>query len=188
MQKSYFWDGLLQKTFYFIENGLSRWTTPTTMQEQGQLFEHMAREDRSHRYLLANGFLTFFSSVSPDHRGTRIIYNPEAPDTCYLLFLMPRKDYMEESAYRDVRSRMLMEYCMITKLDYPMFCHIIGVAHESSDTEYSSEDFVYLDATEWSDKQQREALSLKEEYQRIGALATRSTRESLLSFDNLGQQ
>lgn len=188
MQKSYFWDGLLQKTFYFIENGLSRWTTPTTMQEQGQLFEHMAREDRAHRYVLANGFLTFFSSVNPNHRGTRIIYNPEVPDTCYLLFLMPRKDYMEESAYRDVRSRMLMEYCMITKLDYPMFRHIIGVAHESSDTEYSSEDFVYLDATEWSDEQQREALSLKEEYQRIGVLATRSTRESLLSFDNLGQQ
>ena len=50
------------------------------------------------------GVITTVFYVSPDHRGTRIIYNPEAPDTCYLLFLMPRKDYMEESAYRDVRS------------------------------------------------------------------------------------
>ena len=187
MQSSYFWDGLLQKTFFFIENGLSRWTTSTTMQEQGRLFEHLAREDRAHRYVLANGFLTFFSSFGPDDRGTRIIYDPDEPDTCYLLFLMPRKDYMEEGAYRDIRRMMLEEYCMITKLDYPMFRHIIGVAHESSDTEYSSEDFIYLDATEWSDEQQQDALSLKEEYQRIGLLATRSTGESLLSFDNWGK-
>lgn len=155
IQKSYFWDGLLQKTFYFIENGLSRWTAPTTMQEQGQLFEHMAREDRAHRSVLADGFLTFFSSVDPDDRGTRIIYDPDKPDTCYLLFLMPKKDYMEEEAYRDVRSMMLREYYMITKLDYPMFQHIIGVAHESPDAEYSSEDFIYFDATEWSDEQQQ---------------------------------
>ena len=94
---------------------------------------------------------------------------------------------MEEGAYRDIRRMMLEEYCMITKLDYPMFRHIIGVAHESSDTEYSSEDFIYLDATEWSDEQQQDALSLKEEYQRIGLLATRSTGESLLSFDNWGK-
>lgn len=185
MKKSYFWDKLLQNTFFFIENGLLRWTTQTTMQEQGQLFEYLAREDRAHRYVLSNGFLTFFSSVGPDDKGSRIIYDPDEPATCYLLLLIPKKDFMEENAYRDVRSTMLREHCMITKLDYPMFQHIIGVAHESSDTEYSSEDFVYLDATEWSDEQQQEALSLKEEYQRMGILATRSTGESILSFDNL---
>lgn len=187
MQRSYFWDELLQKTFFFIENGLLRWTTQTTMHEQGQLFEYLAREDRAHRYVLSNGFLTFFSSVGPDDKGTRIIYFPDEPDTCYLLLLMPKKDYMEENAYRNVRNTMLREHCMITKLDYPMFRHIIGVAHESSDIEYSSEDFMYFDATEWSDEQQQEALSLKEEYQRMGMLARRSTVRSILSYDDLGK-
>ena len=37
VEKSYFWDELLQKTFFFIENGLSVMTTSPTIQEQSQL-------------------------------------------------------------------------------------------------------------------------------------------------------
>lgn len=45
VEQSYFWDDLLQKTFFFIENGLSAMTTSPTIQEQSQLFKRMARED-----------------------------------------------------------------------------------------------------------------------------------------------
>lgn len=185
MKKSYFWDGLLQRTFFFIENGLSLWTTAATIREQGMLFEQMAREDRAHRYILSDGFLSFFFSADSDTRGTRLICDCDRPDVGYLLFLFPRKEWMEDKDYRFVRRTMLTDYCMITKLDYPLLKHIIGVAHESSSVKYSSEDFVYLDATEWSDKQQQEALSLKKEYQRRGVLATRSTSEHLYFFNDL---
>ena len=37
-EKSYFWDDLLQKTFYFIENGLSAQTTTPTIQDQSFCF------------------------------------------------------------------------------------------------------------------------------------------------------
>jgi len=77
---------------------------------------------------------------------------------------------------------MLADYCMIAELDYPKLQHIIGVALESNSREYSSEDFVYLDVTEWTDEQQQEALSLKTEYQRTGALVTRTTNEHHFSF------
>lgn len=187
MAESYFWDGLLQKTFSFIENGLSSYISHPTIQDQSRLFERMAREDRVHRCILANGFLSFIFSVNPDVRGTRIIYNPDNPDTGYLLFLLPRKNYMGDVAYREVRRTMLADYCKIAKLDYPKLQHIIGVALELANVEYSSEDFVYLDVKEWTDEQQQEALSLKAKYQRIGALAARTTNEHHFSFDNLGK-
>lgn len=182
---SYFWDEMLQKTFFFIENGLSSYISHPTVQDQSRLFERMASEDRAHRYVLATGFLSFLSSVDPDVRGTRIICDPDNPDTAYLLFLLPRKESIEDSVYRDVRRGMLADYCMIAKLDYPPIQHIVGVALESNSGEYSSEDFVYLDVTNWTDEQQQEALSLKMEYQRIGALATRLRNESHFDFKSL---
>lgn len=187
MAKSYFWDNLLQNTFFFIENGLPSYTNSPTIQDQGRLFERMAGEDRAHRYALTNAFLSFFSSVDPNFRGTRIICEPDNPSTGYLLFLLPRKNHTEDTEYRDHRRKMLRDYCVITKLDYPWLQHIIGVAHESAGNKYSSEDFIYLDATEWSDEQQQEALSLKEEYQERGMLAKRITSEQHFSFDNLGR-
>ena len=94
---------------------------------------------------------------------------------------------MEDSAYRNVRRMSLADYCMIAKLDYPKLQHIIGVACEPVNGEFSSEDFVYLDVTEWSEEQEQEALQLKEEYQRIGMLVPRLAHENHFSFDNLGQ-
>ncbi|MFV0240914.1 MAG: YecA family protein [Lacrimispora sphenoides] len=175
LKTSYFWDTLLQKTFFFIENGLSAETTSPVIQEQSQLFKRMAREDRAHRYCLSDGFLSFLSSMNPDCRGTRLLYNPEEPDTCYLLFLLPRKKYMKDEEYRAVRRMMLSNYCAITKVDYPKISHIIGVAHESVDGTYTSEDFIYLDASEWSTEQQTHALSIKQEYEEKGLLGKRRT-------------
>lgn len=173
VEKSYFWDDLLQKTFFFIENGLSAMTTSPTIEEQSQLFKRMAREDRAHRYYLAEGFLSFLSKIGPDQKGTRILCDTDEPDTCYVLLLLPRKEYMSDEDYRSVRRKMLRDHCIIIKADYPKFSHIIGVAHESAESTYTSEDFIYLDASEWSSKQQADALKLKEEYKKMHLLSER---------------
>ena len=174
MRISYFWDDLLQKTFFFIENGLSASTTSPTIQEQSELFKRMAREDRFHRYCLSEGFLSFLSTINPNCRGTRILFNTSEPDSCYLLLLLPRKEYMSDEDYRAVRKEMLADYCAITKVEYPEVSHIIGVAHESAEGQYTSEDFIYLDASEWSTEQQAGALALKKEYEERGLLKKRS--------------
>lgn len=173
LEISYFWDGLLQRTFYFIENGLSAGTTSPTLQDQNQLFRRLAKEDRIHRYCLSDAFLSFFFQMPPDFRGTRVIYSESEPDICFLLFLLPRNSYMSDEEYRRVRRKMLSDYCLITKTDFPDVSQVIGVAHESSDIENSSEDFVCLDASSWTDADQENALRLRMEYQSIGALGER---------------
>lgn len=172
--KSYFWDNLLQKTFFFIENGFSDFTSSPTLQEQSQLFYRLAREDRAHRLCLSESFMSLFEKTSPDTRATRIIYNPDEPETCYILLLFPRKEYMTDTDYHKVRRALLEDYCSITKADLPQARYIIGVARESADTDYSSEDFIFLDASEWTPEQQANAVSRKEEFERTGLLAERT--------------
>ena len=179
---SYFWDNLLQNTFSFIENGLSAMTTSPTIQEQSQLFKWMARADRAHRRCLSEGFLSFFTSVCNEDRGTRVLYYPDEPDICYFLLLLPRRKHWQESDYRKVRLQMLEEYCTIVKADYPQISHIIGVAHESAKSDYSSEDFIYLDVSEWSSEQQADALLLKKEYEEKHLLAKRKFSQATFFF------
>ena len=174
LRKSYFWDVLLQKTFFFIENGLSAVTTCPGLNDQSILFQRLAKQNRLQRLALSESFLSFFASVPPGFRGTRIMFNKDESDLCFLLFLLPRKSYMSDEDYRRVRREMLYDYCAIAKTDFPQFPFVIGVAHESSDTDYGSEDFVLLDSSNWTDEDFSAALQTKHEYQAIGLLKERT--------------
>ena len=171
---SHFWDHMLQRTFFFIENGLSRSTNTPTIEGQSKLFSRLAKEDRAHRYILSEAFLSFLKSVPTGYRGTRVVFSNDAPDICYVLLVLPRIQSTTDDDYREVRKKMLADYCQIAKVDYPSVIHIIGIAHEPVDNETSSEDFVYLDAAEWPDDMKQEALRLKQEYQQNGLLAERT--------------
>ena len=81
---------------------------------------------------------------------------------------------MSDTDYRAIRREMLTNYCKIIKSEYPEISYIIGVAHETSDKDYSSEDFVYFDASEWSDEDQHNAVALKTEYEELHLLSERS--------------
>lgn len=173
---SYFWDSLLQKTFYFIENGLSLTTAPS-LEEQSRLFQYLAREDRFHRASLAHSFLSFLADMPDDFRGTRVIYSHEVPTVCYVLLLLPRKDFLHDEDYRKVRCDMLRDYCLITKGEHSLVQMVIGIAHESNEQNGSSEDFMTLDAHDWSEDDQERALKLKEEYTKFGLMGERNYAE-----------
>lgn len=170
---SYFWDSLLQKTFYFIENGLSLTTTPS-LEAQSKLFQYLAREDRFHRASLAHSFLSFVADTPDSFRGTRVIYSHEDPSVCYVLFLLPRKSFMSDEEYRKVRFDMLRDYCLIAKGEHPLVQMVIGVAHETNEQNGSSEDFMTLDARDWNEEDQERAMKLKEEYTQLGLMGRRN--------------
>lgn len=173
LEPSYFWDSLLQKTFYFIENGLSLTTTPS-LEAQSKLFQHLARDDRFQRASLAHAFLSFFAEMPKDCRGTRIIYGNDDPTICYVLFLLPRYEDTNGNDYRQVRFDMLKDYCIIAKGDLPPVQMVVGVAHESNEQFGSSEDFMTLDARSWTNENQSYALKLKEDYIKLGLLGKRN--------------
>lgn len=188
MEISYFWDNLLQSTFFFIENGMPSMTTTPTIDEQSRLFKQLAREDRAHRRCLSEGFLSFCATVEPEAKGSRILYDPNVPDRCYLLLLVPRRDHWQDEDYRKVRRDMLEDHCNMIKADYPQLSHIIGVAHESAGSAYSTEDFLYMDVSEWSAEQQANALLLKEEYEKIGLITKRQMSQRTFFPDKIAMK
>lgn len=169
---SYFWDSLLQKTFYFMEKGLSV-TTAYSLDDQSKLFQELARHDRLHRAALAYSFLSFLREMPENARGTRVIYGQDDPTTCYVLFLLPKKSDTDEESYRKARSEMLRDYCVIAKGHFPQVKTVIGVAHESNEEFGSSEDFLYFDASNWSQEDQQYSEELREIYCARGLLGNR---------------
>lgn len=161
---SYFWDNLLSKTIEFIEKGQSTFVTQPTLDSQSKLFYQMAKETRWRRKMLSEGFLSFFLKMPNDHRGTRIILNERTPEICYVLLLLPRFPDSSDKEYRSMRAQMLIDYCSIAKADHPELLHIIGIAHESNDFQDCSEDFLYFDATGWTEEDQKNALDMKQEF------------------------
>lgn len=164
IQTSYFWDDLLQKTISYIEKGQTFRLSHPSLDAQSKLFYQMARENRYRRMKLSEGMLSFFIKTPENYRGTRVIINSGTPEIGYVLLLLPRFPNISDEDYRDVRAKMLIGYCSIAKLDHPELLHIIGIAHESNDLQSSSEDFLYLDATNWTAEDQDNAMDTKQEF------------------------
>lgn len=173
LKKSYFWDSLLQKTFFFIENGMSEGTTSPSIQAQSELFYILGRENRTQRLSLSEAFLSFLESMPPNFRGTRIIYSESEPDVCYVLLLLPYNHDESYEEYRKMRREMLQDYCLIAKTDFPNVEQVIGVAHESAETGPSTEDFLCMDTREWSEQDQENAITLKLNYKKYNFLGER---------------
>ena len=114
--------------------------------------------------MLSEGFFSFFLKTPNDHRGTRVILSERTPEIGYVLLLLPRFSDLPHDEYRSMRAQMLVDYCSIAKADHPEILHIIGIAHESNDFQDSSEEFLYLDATGWTEEDQKNALNLKQEF------------------------
>ena len=175
LKKSYFWDDLLKRTFHFVEHGQSYSTNVESIQGQSQLFFRLAAEDRDHRLALSDGFLSFFNETPSGYRGTRVIYQNDNPTICYVLLLLPRLQETPYDEYRKMRADMLSDYCSMIKVDLPDVVYIIGVAHETQNEEFSSEDFICLDTTGWTDEDSKNAEELKAEYQSNGLLGARQS-------------
>lgn len=161
---SYFWDDLLKKTIGYIERGQSLHLSHPSLDEQSRLFYQMAKESRYRRMVLSEGILSFFFQTPDKKRATRIIINQQTPDMAYVLLLLPRLASVTDESYRSVRAQMLTDYCYIAKADHPQLRHIFGIAHETNDLLSSSEEFLYFDASYWTEEDQKSAIETKEEY------------------------
>ena len=90
---------------------------------------------------------------------------PSRPGDPYYVFLLlwPPSDVTYDE-FREVRRKLLEWYCMVLKTIYPDAEDIVGIATEDRSTASRSEDVVYLDARQWSEELQSEALKLQEEF------------------------
>lgn len=55
-------------------------------------------------------------------------------------------------------------FSLITKYRFPQYNHIIGIAHDTDDADYSSKDYTHRDASQWTSDDQQRAKEIIQEY------------------------
>lgn len=159
---SYSWDLLIEKFLYHLMSGTQYEADHPGISEQEKSFRWLARENRTRRRMLASALHELLGKTPANYRASRLLKPSRPGDPYFLFLLLPRYPSVEEKDYRRVRGDMLRGYCQVAKLQFPDAQHIIGIATEPLDgDDHRSEDFVHLDATEWSEKLNEQARTIK---------------------------
>ena len=130
--------------------------------DQEQALRILASEDRLSRRHLARTLVDLWSSGSA--RGpakSRCVVTKEKSGTGYCFLVCPIPQDRDYDEHRRSRSVLLAAYCEVMKLKFPTLQHVIGYATEPLDGEQRSQDLAYLDATNWTEKDVREARSVQ---------------------------
>ena len=160
-----------------------------SIQEQEQLFRFLARENRTRRRYLAESFIGFIEKVPREFRGTRVILPSFPGDPHYLFLLLPRLPGMSDEKYRETRRNLLESYLVILKLHFPKAVNIIGLATETKFSHGESEDFLVIDASAWTEKDNEEAKKVEMEMKQNGLLATRTMFEGAVEeYPSMNQE
>ena len=173
---SYAWDELIEKFATHAMTGTQYFSSGAPLRDQEKAFRWMAREPRTRRRMLANGFLGVVkrSITSGSLWDARVVGSTRASEPYYVFLCLRRPGGASDQEYREKRLGLLSDYCRVVKREHPDATTIIGIATESGDEDRRSEDLVYLNATHWDDEAEQNAIQIQE---RLGILKrTRMTK------------
>ena len=170
---SYSWDKLIETFIFHVTHGTSYIMSHPSIKKQEEAFRFLAKENRTRRRLLATHLHEFIKNTPENSRGTRVILPSFSGESHYLFLLLPRVKNISDDVYRKTRGQLLENYLIILKLNFPNAAHIIGLATETGFADERSEDFIYLDASEWTEEENEEAKKIEQEFIDKGLLGKR---------------
>jgi SEC-C motif len=164
---SYSWDELIEKFAFHAMTGTQYFTSGRPLREQEPIFRFMAREGRTHRRMLAIALHEILGTTvnTAKNLAVRVVASSDPKTAPYYVFLfLKRKEGFTDKRYRDLRVRILTNYCKVVKLEFPDAIHIVGIASEAGLVKQRSEDMVYMDVTKWSGTDQANAQRIQDEF------------------------
>lgn len=183
-QESYFWDSLIESFSYHILNGtteFSNWIMPSEIEPSLRL---IAKCGRFERRVLSQSFFEFYEKAEPKKRGTRVIFDPINIGQAFVFLLLPfDSSFSSIKEYREIRRQMIEDYCVINKRNAPHITRFIGIAAKTRDAGQTldksffseGQDFIFLDANEWTNDDYKQAQEIHDEYVSSGLLAKRQS-------------
>jgi hypothetical protein len=91
-------------------------------------------------------------------RSVRVFQSLSPEEPSYVFLALDRPEDKTQEEYRIARQNLLTAYCRTVKVVFPEAVHIVGIATEPLRyVDDRSEDLVYLNASVWSDEDQKEA-------------------------------
>ena len=186
---SYSWDRLIEKFAFYAMTGTQYFTSGQPLREQEVVFRFLAREPRTRRRMLAISLhevlkRSIHSSAPFDVR----VHCPTDPGFPHYIFLfLKRKPGLTDEEYRKFRLNLLSNYCFVAKLKFPEATDIIGIASEAGLAPQRSEDFIYMDASRWSAKDQAKAKEIQDRFGLLRKVASGASREYEYPVDHKGR-
>lgn len=193
---SYFWDRLIESFSFHILNDSVDYKSWGQPKEAEPCIRFLASTSRFERRILADAFKGFYEKITPGYRGTRVCLDPTNQENAYVFCIVPMDhSFSSEEDYREIRRKMLQDYCVINKhLDRKIKC-LFGIAcktrindHEISPYFFAEgQDFIFLDGNEWKEEDYLEAELIHDEYVFNGLLAARRvSMETINEFPRVG--
>jgi hypothetical protein len=182
---SYFWDDLIEAFSFHILNGTAEHTNWDHPIEAEPCVRFLASTSRFERRILANTFKDFYEKVLPDQRGTRLCLDPANRENAYVFCVIPRyQSFSSNDKYREVRRRMIQDYCAINKYLNRRIKSIFGIGCKTREEGQSlspgffneGQDFVFLYGDDWEESDYIEAEKIYKEYVSHGLLGKRSVK------------
>jgi hypothetical protein len=160
-KKSYAWDMLIENFNTHANQGTLHFASHTDVKDHERIYRCLAREPRLRRRVLVDALLGIMAATKCGDRGTRVFAPSWAGDPHYVFLCLPKGASIPDERYREVRRELLYACCMVTKLEFPEAREIVGIGVGSLESREHSEDSLYIDATDWEQDQQEEALELR---------------------------
>lgn len=174
---SYAWDALVEQFANHTICGTQYFRSHEGINHNERTIRWLAREPRTRRRALVTALFELMDEDVPEwSRRTRVLLSSRPGDPYYVLMISPRPQGVAYEKYRTGRRNMLEACCRVLKAMRPEARDIIGVATEQGSVEERSEDAVYLDAREWSEEDQAQALNLQEEWDILNDVSGYATR------------
>jgi hypothetical protein len=159
-QISYFWDSMIEWLLGQMMEGTIK-SNVVSISEHEKSFRWMARENRTRRRILTESFLGLIQKTPNDFRASRIVKATRPGEPYYIFLLLPHYPTWTREEYRRIRVKMLAQYCVVVKSQFPDAQHVVGIASESGKNDPDSLDATHLDPINWTPELAKEARSLK---------------------------
>lgn len=150
---SYVWDSLIEAFSNHVVEDTQYFTTHPGVNATEPLLRFLAREPRLRRRNLSAALCGLIESAPRHMCATRYLCSSSPQEPYYVFLTLPQFDWMTYEQYREARRYLLEACCSTVKLKFPDAQHIVGIATEQGfDNGGRSEDAMYFDATDWTEK------------------------------------
>ena len=185
---SYAWDQLIEKFAHHLMTGTQYFGSGHPVHEQEVAFRFMAREPRTRRRMLAISLHEVLDKSRTAKYFSARVMQPDGGDFPHYVFLfMHRAPALKDDEYRNMRMHLLSDYCAVTKLVYPEAKDIIGLASEAGLAGRRSEDLIYLNARDWTERDQQRARKKQDTLGILKEVTTQASREYEYPVDHEGK-
>lgn len=160
-QRHRLWDRLIERLTRLYLTGELQFGNETTMSDHERLVRVMASENRFYRRILSQAIEDRARRAQGGWIGS--ILPSEDPNVLYVLLMGPGAPRNEYDEYRSRRSQELGLRCYAAKAARPNAKIIVGIGLDAPGQQGSSEDLIYLDASNWTDEEAQRAESIRKD-------------------------